>query len=276
MPENPDVPLELWDNIIDHLWDNCKSLATCSLVCRAWLPSTRIHLFHTVMLTPFTSDGKYTEKLQALHRIASFIQILKIHPHPQAVNERLWPALHAMGRVHTIMLVDLSKPPGYWGESPCERFMDRLSRFPPDLIRSIKKLKFGRTRLDLNRIVELLTIFRNISDLDIFSISSNRQDDEAHDNLPRHNPPLGIFVSQLTYRHVDATRAAHFLKWLRRESSGRFPHTFRLFVERPLAHPGFVYEYSPMLREFGASLQHLWLIRSIGGDTIAISRKCWQ
>lgn len=44
------VALELWDMIIDHLWDHPGALASCSLVCRAWLPSTRLHLFRQVEL----------------------------------------------------------------------------------------------------------------------------------------------------------------------------------------------------------------------------------
>ncbi|TDL19487.1 hypothetical protein BD410DRAFT_792104 [Rickenella mellea] len=41
---------ELTDNIIDHLHDNRPALCSCSLVCRSWLPSSRFHLFSTVVL----------------------------------------------------------------------------------------------------------------------------------------------------------------------------------------------------------------------------------
>lgn len=41
------LPPELVDEAIDHLWDDPKALQACSLTCRAWVPSTRLHLFRT-------------------------------------------------------------------------------------------------------------------------------------------------------------------------------------------------------------------------------------
>jgi len=35
--------------IIDHLWDDQRNLQACSLTCHAWLPSARVHLFHSVV-----------------------------------------------------------------------------------------------------------------------------------------------------------------------------------------------------------------------------------
>ena len=42
------LPVELSDGIIDYLADDRSSLRTTSLVCRAWCPRSRSHLFHTV------------------------------------------------------------------------------------------------------------------------------------------------------------------------------------------------------------------------------------
>ncbi|KAH9941343.1 hypothetical protein B0H21DRAFT_753234 [Amylocystis lapponica] len=44
------VPPELCDRTIDYLWDDPRALRACSLTCRAWLPSTRLHLFHSISL----------------------------------------------------------------------------------------------------------------------------------------------------------------------------------------------------------------------------------
>ncbi|KAF9000414.1 hypothetical protein BDQ17DRAFT_1359569 [Cyathus striatus] len=44
------LPQELVDNILDHLHDDYQSLSSCSLVCRAWLPSSRLHLFSKISL----------------------------------------------------------------------------------------------------------------------------------------------------------------------------------------------------------------------------------
>ena len=42
------LPVELTDGIIDYLVDDRLSLRATSLVCRAWCPRSRRHLFHTV------------------------------------------------------------------------------------------------------------------------------------------------------------------------------------------------------------------------------------
>lgn len=42
------LPPELIDMVIDFLHNDRPSLLACSLVCRSWLPESRVHLFHTV------------------------------------------------------------------------------------------------------------------------------------------------------------------------------------------------------------------------------------
>ncbi|TFK44090.1 hypothetical protein BDQ12DRAFT_672368 [Crucibulum laeve] len=44
------LPQELVDHIIDHLHDDPVSLSHCSLVCHAWLRTSRLHLFAKVNL----------------------------------------------------------------------------------------------------------------------------------------------------------------------------------------------------------------------------------
>ncbi|KAH9843591.1 uncharacterized protein C8Q71DRAFT_719347 [Rhodofomes roseus] len=52
-PSQPLVPPELCDIVVDHLHDDPPALATCALVCRGWLPSSRMHQFHTLVLHRF-------------------------------------------------------------------------------------------------------------------------------------------------------------------------------------------------------------------------------
>lgn len=42
---------ELFDYIIDFLHDDEAALRACALVCRSWVPTSRIHLFHQLSLT---------------------------------------------------------------------------------------------------------------------------------------------------------------------------------------------------------------------------------
>ncbi|KAI0691616.1 hypothetical protein C8Q76DRAFT_634410 [Earliella scabrosa] len=45
-------PGEIADRIIDHLFSDVPSLKTGTLVCRAWLPSCRYHLFRAIICYP--------------------------------------------------------------------------------------------------------------------------------------------------------------------------------------------------------------------------------
>ena len=44
------LPQELVDHIIDHLHDNPLALSSCARVCRAWLPTSRLHFFAKISL----------------------------------------------------------------------------------------------------------------------------------------------------------------------------------------------------------------------------------
>ena len=50
----PRIPQELIDEILDYLATDSdfKSLQSCALVSKSWVPSCRRHLFHTVLFTP--------------------------------------------------------------------------------------------------------------------------------------------------------------------------------------------------------------------------------
>ncbi|KZT03273.1 uncharacterized protein LAESUDRAFT_704873 [Laetiporus sulphureus 93-53] len=47
---SPRLPFEICDYILDHLWDDRKTLKVCSRVTREWLPTTRKHLFHFIRI----------------------------------------------------------------------------------------------------------------------------------------------------------------------------------------------------------------------------------
>lgn len=44
------LPWEICDRILDHFFDDAPSLRICSLVCHAWLPTCRLHLFRTIAI----------------------------------------------------------------------------------------------------------------------------------------------------------------------------------------------------------------------------------
>ncbi|KAJ3793640.1 hypothetical protein GGU11DRAFT_799125 [Lentinula aff. detonsa] len=119
------IPLELVELIIEHLFDDTKTLATCSLVCSAWVARTRHWLFGTVHLDCWCSRA--------------FIHLL-LHPSSTI--------LYHIHRLH----IDCSTSPGHTTlDYPILFFDSFLSAFQrvTDLraIRSIQSLRLSN--LDL-------------------------------------------------------------------------------------------------------------------------------
>ncbi|KAH9933315.1 uncharacterized protein B0H18DRAFT_1101996 [Fomitopsis serialis] len=59
----PRLPPELFDAIIDHLHDDRHTLATCALVCRGWLPASRMHNFHELSIHRYSISQQPCELL---------------------------------------------------------------------------------------------------------------------------------------------------------------------------------------------------------------------
>lgn len=46
------IPQEIFERFIDHLHEDTHTLSTCSIVCQAWLPASRYHLFGPLVVRP--------------------------------------------------------------------------------------------------------------------------------------------------------------------------------------------------------------------------------
>lgn len=66
------LPQELVDDILDKLHDEQKTLRSCALVCGAWLPSSRRHLFAKICLkatSPQTGLAVPQERCERLYKL---------------------------------------------------------------------------------------------------------------------------------------------------------------------------------------------------------------
>ncbi|KAM5534134.1 hypothetical protein V8D89_012154, partial [Ganoderma adspersum] len=75
------LPGETVDNIFDHLYNDIPTLSASSLVCRAWVPSCRYHLFHTVECN---SSPDSRRRISHLHDW--LLASPNIHPYIQTLN----------------------------------------------------------------------------------------------------------------------------------------------------------------------------------------------
>ncbi|KIP01799.1 hypothetical protein PHLGIDRAFT_80071, partial [Phlebiopsis gigantea 11061_1 CR5-6] len=75
----PILPLEIQDMIIDHLHNDKRSLQSCALVCKHWLPASRYHLFHSI--TQKGTEDSYDALLEFLlgaEHILPYIRELRL------------------------------------------------------------------------------------------------------------------------------------------------------------------------------------------------------
>lgn len=83
----PILPPELMDETIDYLWDDHKALEACSLTCRSWVPSSRLHLFRTVRVRSAEDCTKLSVLLQSSPIIAHCVRKLTIDAEYKGVGE---------------------------------------------------------------------------------------------------------------------------------------------------------------------------------------------
>ncbi|KAJ6550848.1 hypothetical protein DFH09DRAFT_988700, partial [Mycena vulgaris] len=58
------LPRELCDFVVDYLHAERPTLGSCALVCRAWVPASRFHLFERISLSQ--NDGHAAARLNDL------------------------------------------------------------------------------------------------------------------------------------------------------------------------------------------------------------------
>ncbi|KZT07144.1 uncharacterized protein LAESUDRAFT_713654 [Laetiporus sulphureus 93-53] len=72
------LPPEICDHIIDYLWNDRRALAACNLVCRAWLPATRTHIFNRIRLPNKVTSARFRQLLAESPYIARHVRALSI------------------------------------------------------------------------------------------------------------------------------------------------------------------------------------------------------
>lgn len=71
------VPPELTDRVVDHLYDDSASLSACALAARALLPTVRFHRFSTTIV-PVPKLSNFEELLDISPAICTFVYDLTI------------------------------------------------------------------------------------------------------------------------------------------------------------------------------------------------------
>ena len=70
-PNLPELPIEVWEKIIDHTWhpgNDRRAVVACALSCRAWLLRCRYHLYRRLSIL---SEGGLNAVIETLSRTPS-------------------------------------------------------------------------------------------------------------------------------------------------------------------------------------------------------------
>ncbi|KAI0714329.1 hypothetical protein C8T65DRAFT_738790 [Cerioporus squamosus] len=71
------IPQEIYDEILANIRHDEDTLRSCSLVCHAWLPRARHHLFHSISLDP-SSCSHFEALAQSCPEFAPLVRVLEL------------------------------------------------------------------------------------------------------------------------------------------------------------------------------------------------------
>ncbi|KAI0924175.1 hypothetical protein AcW2_005128 [Taiwanofungus camphoratus] len=89
---SPRLPPELCDYILDYLWDCPSALAACGLACRAWLATTRLHLFRSVDLSRAEEYPRMERLLRISPNIIEYVRRVTISD-PSIYGDQILPRI---------------------------------------------------------------------------------------------------------------------------------------------------------------------------------------
>lgn len=140
------LPQELVDHIIDHLHQDIPTLGACTLVCRSWLDTTRLHKFATVTL----------DNRQAKHRSFATCPVAAPYVRTLRVTDTWSTALeHELSGcigLHSLDLFNITIP----------TLSDSWPTFP-----LLKSLAVNLSEIDWTDLVHFLYRFPRLSSLSI-------------------------------------------------------------------------------------------------------------
>ncbi|KAF9818768.1 hypothetical protein IEO21_02548 [Rhodonia placenta] len=256
------LPPEMGDRILDHLWTDHRALVACSLTCREWLPTTRLHMFNTITIDANTRL-RFEETLEESPHLALYVRHLIAHVSPGSGLSEQIGVLSRLDNTADLTLVN-------WHVSS-------IDSETVTVVQNIRRLYLRRSSLGISdTIIPLLCAFPVLSELHIQQPTYSRAGfrfDLAVDwaaqsdtkfatlTLPESlrtgslhlaNPPI-MLIQWLAEEQLQLSPTALHLSW----ALGNDPLCFA---------PHFVMFLSRLFRAAGSKLQHLtlspvWVLR---------------
>jgi len=226
--QHPMLPYELVDIIIDYLHGDRVALAACCLVCKAWLASSRYHLFTDILLNHWNCDNILSLPAPSIFSIAA----------------------------RRLMLTDKdSLPPGIEQFSSIRAFYLRVSSPDADMLSRIPVIFPKITLLELNYVVfdsfeELIQLICATPCLETLSLCMCTWKHDLEQPLPSLHLPTCLHTL-----NILSLRLHFFLTWFNTLESPPPLTTLRVYRVGEEAMPSL----GGTIKALGGSLQNLTL-----------------
>ncbi|KAJ3477617.1 hypothetical protein NLI96_g10339 [Meripilus lineatus] len=100
----PEIPQELVDNIIDHLHDDTPSLIVTSLVSKAWMHSSRFHLFSSIDIVDDPEGLDYIQFLETSPNVCHHVWDLYLEFRGEVMVEIITRLLTCLGNLRSFVI----------------------------------------------------------------------------------------------------------------------------------------------------------------------------
>lgn len=259
------IPLELVDIIIDHLFEDKPSLASCSLVSREWRPSTRYHLFESICVCGDGLFGGYDSFLRFLDETPSirpFIRCLTLSGVGKSKDsgaERcligpyvLLTVLDRLTALRTLVLDEVvwggaskKSSKGFWRVAwpPVPRPFNTLQ------LRRVESYDLGPSQYTKS-VFQILQAFGALQKLDIVGIEFDAM---SWNNVARLDTPSALAMKGLSMRNVSTSQA--FVAGVRRTQT---VHSL-LSMNLQCKSMADAHSYGSLIRDAGDNLEDLEL-----------------
>ncbi|KAI0784414.1 hypothetical protein C8Q75DRAFT_810190 [Abortiporus biennis] len=201
---NPLLPPELFDEAIDHLWDDPHALQACSLTCRSWLPSSRLHLFRTVRLRNAEDCTSFTSLLDQSPIITRCVRKLTLNADyagvdsdDRAVEDDGWvnSSSEVLKRLSRVSTLALSRMRWNFLEEDTKKAFRKV-------FRTVKTLFLFEVRFYASEdVLEFLSAFTELSELYFHGVSWSYESSTF-------TPPLALTAPHPTDPSLFSTTAS--------------------------------------------------------------------
>ncbi|KAH9830454.1 uncharacterized protein C8Q71DRAFT_862464 [Rhodofomes roseus] len=93
------LPIEVWERVIDHLWEDYPELFACSLVCRAWRARCSFQLLSRVFLHSRADVYRLAKRLKSQHAYREQVHTLIVRGDPKEETRKPIPQLGTLAAV---------------------------------------------------------------------------------------------------------------------------------------------------------------------------------